>query len=322
MASPGRAGRGWNAFTARDNGRASTINADAMHRISILTPDPAESSYPDLWPKVLARLQRALDGTGITAVPTPWTAHVDDAAGLREYAFVLPLLVWGYHHDTVRWQRACATWERDGVSLANPARMLAWNTDKRYLLDLAQRGVAIPATTFTDALSREEVERAFVETGAETLIVKPAVSGGAWKTRRLRRGDAVEAADGTTMLLQPYLPAIETRGETSLLYFGGRFSHAVNKRPVSGEFRIQEQFGGEYALVTAPPAGALALAEQVLEAIGEPLLYARIDMVPDAEGRWLLMEAELIEPDFYLGVDPAQGAGFAQALREWVDAAG
>ena len=90
----------------------------------------------------------------------------------------------------------------------------------------------------------------------------------------------------------------------------------VNKRPPPGEFRVQEQFGGLYSLLLSPPAGAVALAEQVLAAIDEPLLYARIDTVPDAEGRWLLMEAETIEPDFYLGVDPAQGAGFARALRE------
>ena len=89
----------------------------------------------------------------------------------------------------------------------------------------------------------------------------------------------------------------------------------MNKRPVAGDFRVQEQFGGQYRVRAAPPAGALALAEQTLAAVGQPLLYARIDMVPDADGRWLLMEAELIEPDFYLGVDPAQGTGFAQALR-------
>jgi len=162
------------------------------------------------------------------------------------------------------------------------------------------------------------VDDLFAETGAEELIVKPAVSGGAWKTQRLRRGDAVEAAPGTTMLVQPYVPAIETEGETSLLYFGGRLSHAVNKRPVAGEFRIQEEFGGLYSLLPSPPAGAVALAEQVLAAIEESLLYARIDMVPDADGRWLLMEAELIEPDFYLGVDPARGAGFARALQDVV----
>lgn len=289
-----------------------------MTSVAILTPDPAEVAYPDLWPKVLARLQRALDGVGIDAIPTPWTAHVDDASGLREYSCVLPLLAWGYHHDAARWQRACATWQRDGLPLANPAKVLAWNTDKRYLRGLASRGVAIPPTAFIDALSQDAVERAFVDTGADALIAKPAISGGAWKTRRLRRGDAVDVVEPMPMLLQPYLPTIETQGETSLLYFDGRLSHVVNKRPVAGEFRIQEEFGGQYVLVPTPPVEALVLAEQVLRVVGEPLLYARIDMLPDAEGRWLLMEAELIEPDFYLGVDPAQGAGFAQALRRWM----
>ena len=285
-------------------------------RVAVLTPDPAETSQPSLWRKVLARLQRALDEVGIETVSTPWIAHVDDAAGLRGFACVLPLLAWGYHHEHARWLRACATWERANLPVSNPARVLAWNSDKRYLSELAARGVAIPPTVFTDDLSQALVDRVFADTGAEELIVKPAVSGGAWKTQRLRRGDAIDAAPGTTMLVQPYVPTIATEGETSLLYFGGRFSHAVNKRPVAGEFRIQEEFGGLYASVPSPPAGAVALAEQVLAAVDEPLLYARIDMVPDADGRWLLMEAELIEPDFYLGVDPAEGAGFARALRD------
>lgn len=288
-----------------------------MHRVAILTPDPTEGDNASLWPKVLARLQRALDGAGIEAAPTPWTAHVDSGDGLRDFHRVLPLLAWGYHFRHARWLRACATWEHAGIPVSNPARVLAWNSDKRYLSELAARGVAIPPTTFTDGLSQALVDRVFADTDAEELIVKPAVSGGAWKTQRLRRGDAVDAAPGTTMLVQPYVAAIETAGETSLLYFGGRFSHAVNKRPVAGEFRIQEEFGGLYELVPAPDAGAVALAEQVLAAVDVPLLYARIDMVPDADGRWLLMEAELIEPDFYLGVDPAQGAGFVRALHDF-----
>lgn len=288
-----------------------------MTRVAILTPDPASAVDDDLWPKVLARLQRALDGVGITAVPVPWSAHVDAAAGLQDYARVLPLLAWGYHHDHPRWLRACGTWEQAGIALANPAKVLSWNSDKRYLGWLAERGIAIPRTTWSDRVGREQVDALFEATAAEELIVKPSVSGGAWKTRRLRRGESFEPPlDGMTMLLQPYLPTIETEGETSLLFFGGRLSHVVNKRPVVGEFRVQEEFGGVYRVLDAAPAGALALAEQVLAAIATPLLYARIDMVPDAEGRWLLMEAELIEPDFYLGMDPRQGAGFAQALRE------
>lgn len=287
-----------------------------MTEVAILTPDPADNALTDLWQRVLARLQSALEGSGITATPTPWTAHVDDADGLRGYARVLPLLTWGYHHDHARWLRACRTWEQAALPLSNPARVLAWNSDKRYLADLAARGVATPATTWTERITRESLDAAFDATGADELIVKPTVSAGAWKTRRVRRGEAVVASSRTTMLIQPYLPSIETEGETSLLYFGGRLSHVVNKRPAAGEFRVQEEFGGLYTLLSTPPDGAVALAEQTLAAVDAPLLYARIDTVPDADGRWLLMEAELIEPDFYLGADPRRGAGFAQALRD------
>lgn len=295
---------------------AARSRTDAMTEIAILTPDPADVSHTNLWPTVLSRLQRALDQAGITMLPTPWTAYVDDASGLRGFARVLPLLTWGYHYDHVRWLRACATWQREGIALTNPAGVLAWNSDKRYLAELASRGIAIPATTFTDALRQDVVARMFDDTGADELIVKPAISGGAWKTVRVRRGDVIDDVDGTTMLVQPYLPTIESEGETSLLYFGGVLSHVVNKRPVPGEFRVQEEFGGMYRVIADPPTDAIVLAEQVLAAIDAPLLYARIDMVPDADGRWLLMEAELIEPDFYLGSDPAQGAGFARALRK------
>ena len=114
-------------------------------------------------------------------------------------------------------------------------------------------------------------------------------------------------------MIQPYLKSIETEGETSLLFFGGRFSHAVNKRPVPGDFRIQMQFGGLYRTAT-PDAEAMALAEQVLAAIAKPLLYARIDMV-EAAGKWVLMEAELVEPDFYLSLAPDGGRMFAEAVR-------
>lgn len=286
-----------------------------MSTIAILTPDPADASYTAIWQRSLSRLQAAFSAGGVEAVPEPWTAHADNATGLRSYGRVLPLLAWGYHLDHARWLRACATWARDGVAVANPPRVLAWNSDKRYLAELQARGVSVPRTVGSDAFTAADLDAAFAATGAEELILKPAVSGGAYRTRRLRRGDAPDAPDGTVMLLQPYLPTIATEGETSLLYFGGRLSHVVNKRPAAGEFRVQEQFGGEYRLLERAPAAALALAEQVFAAIDAPLLYARIDMVPDADGRWLLMEAELIEPDFYLGVDPRRGAGLAEAVR-------
>ena len=166
-------------------------------------------------------------------------------------------------------------------------------------------------------MTQTELDAAFAETGAPVLIVKPTVSAGAFRTLRLPPGEVLTDAPEGAAMIQPYLRSIETEGETSLLFFGGRFSHAVNKRPVPGDFRIQMQFGGLYTAVT-PDDDAMTLAQQVLAAIDEPLLYARIDLARDDAGAWVLMEAELIEPDFYLDHDPANGAGFARAVQDRV----
>jgi glutathione synthase/RimK-type ligase-like ATP-grasp enzyme len=290
-----------------------------MTTIAILTPDPADSSYRGQWPQVLARLEGALAGAGIVAVPESWIDHIEDAGALTRFPLVLPVLLWGYHRDHERFMRAVATWTEAGVPLANPASVLGWNSDKSYLARLEAKGVPIPPTRFTDRVTKADVEAAFAAFGAEELVIKPTVSGGAWKTLRLKRGEALTDAPEGAAMIQPYLPAIASEGETSLLFFGGVFSHAVNKTPVPGDFRIQVQFGGTYVSVE-PSAEAMALAQQVLAAIDEPLLYARIDMTRDDAGRWVLMEAELIEPDFYLKNDPRAGAGFAEAVKARLEA--
>ena len=289
-----------------------------MTQIAVLTPDRADKSYIGRWPEVLERLKATLESTGVTVTATPWTDHVEDASGLAAYDLILPVIAWGYHRDHGRWLKACATWSEAGLAVANPAEALRWNSDKTYLARLADKGVPIPPTRWTDRVTQDQVDAAFAETGAPVLIVKPTVSAGAFHTLRLTPGEVLSDAPEGAAMVQPYLKSIETEGETSLLFFGGRFSHAVNKRPVAGDFRIQVQFGGLYRAVT-PDAAAMALAEQVLTAIDEPLLYARIDVARD-DGRWVLMEAELIEPDFYLDHDPANGAGFAEAVMARLEA--
>jgi len=290
-----------------------------MTQIAVLTPDPFDRSYIGRWPEVLERLKATLESTGATVSPTPWTDHVEEALGLAAYDLILPVITWGYHRDHARWLKACATWGQAGLPVANPAQVLRWNSDKAYLARLADKGVPIPPTRWTDGLTQDQVDAAFAETGAPMLIVKPTVSAGAFRTLRLAPGQILTEAPEGAAMIQPYLKSIETEGETSLLFFGGRFSHAVNKRPVPGDFRIQMQFGGLYATVT-PDAEAMALAQQVMETIDEPLLYARIDLARDEAGAWVLMEAELIEPDFYLDHDPQNGAGFAEAVKARLEA--
>jgi glutathione synthase/RimK-type ligase-like ATP-grasp enzyme len=290
-----------------------------LTQIAILTPAADDPAYKSHWPVVLERLSTALAMADVTAVPTAWTDHVADASGLLDYPLVLGVLTWGYYERHPDWLAATTLWGEAGVRIANPASVLGWSSDKSYLRRLEAAGIPIPPTSWSDQVTQDEVDAAFDRFGTDTLVVKPTVSGGAWKTVKLSRGEALtDAPDGAAMI-QPFLPELVAQGEISLLFFGGRFSHAVMKRAKAGDFRVQVQYGGGYTYVPEPPAGAVALAERVLAAIEEPLLYARIDMVESSHG-WLLMEAELVEPDFYLSQAPDGGRLFAEAVRTRLDA--
>ena len=287
-----------------------------MTDIVILTPNPDDPSFAGQGPQVRDRLVSALATGGLAARSEAWTDHVDRADGLAGADLVMPLVAWGYHRDHIRWMKACATWQAAGLPMMNPASVLAWNSDKSYLKRLGEAGLPVPPTLGSEQLTPDQVAAAFDELGTGELVVKPRVSGGGWQTTRLARGEALREAPDGPALIQPFIAALESEGELSLLFFGGRFSHAVRKRPRAGEFRIQQQFGGLYAPEPDPDPVALELARQVLATVEDELLYARIDLARGAEGQWLLMEAELIEPDVYLNHAPDGGEAFVAAIAD------
>ena len=287
-----------------------------MTDIVILTPNRDDPSFAGQWPAVLERLVTVLAADGLSARAEAWTDHIDSAEGLEGADLVMPLVAWGYHRDHLRWMQACATWQAAGVRMLNPAGVLAWNSDKSYLKRLGEAGLPVPPTIWSEQITPDQVAAAFDALGTDELVVKPRVSGGGWQTTRLARGEALTEAPDGPALIQPFIAALETEGELSLLFFGGRFSHAVRKRPRAGEFRIQQQFGGLYAPEPDPDPVALQLAERVLATVEEDLLYARIDLARGPDGRWLLMEAELIEPDFYLNHAPDGGRAFTAAVAD------
>jgi glutathione synthase/RimK-type ligase-like ATP-grasp enzyme len=284
-----------------------------LSRVAILTPDPAdEVKWKDLPREVYERMAGPLRAAGVEVHAEPWTRV--GAEALKGYDLVLPLLIWGYHFDLMRFRDALGRWEAAGASLRNPTSVLRWNADKRYLDTLAARGAPTIPTLFVDRLEPADLTRAAERFGTEALVVKPQVSGAAWKTVKLRPGDALDEAPETPAMIQPFLPAVAQEGELSLLYFDRRFSHAICKQATGGDFRVQEQFGGINAAHEPEPA-ALAAAERVLEAIDEPLLYARIDLLRGLDGQWALIEIELIEPDLFLGYERRAEERFVEAVR-------
>ena len=258
----------------------------------------------------------------------PWAAF--DAIVLRS--------TWDYHLRIDAFRRWIAARVSEGAALWNPADLLLWNAHKFYLRELEARGIPIIPTRFvpapagaaesraqenaTESHAEEsappDVARLLEEEGWSRAVVKPAVSGGAWRTHLVDRAEArrlpaTDPALGTDdILVQEYLPEIESGGEWSLVYIDGAFSHAVRKRPASGDFRVQTELGGTFAAARAEPA-LVRQADRVLAAIDSPWLYARVDGV-DVEGRLLLMELEVVEPSLFLDAAPDAARRFAAAI--------
>jgi glutathione synthase/RimK-type ligase-like ATP-grasp enzyme len=192
--------------------------------------------------------------------------------------------------------------------------VLRWNGDKAYLAELADLGVPTVPTMAVEQCCDEDLEDARRRFDCEWLVIKPPVSASATGTHRLGPKDDLPAEGRRQpMIIQPLIEEIGKTGEFSLMLFDGEYSHAVVKRPKSGDFRVQPHLGGVTLPSQAPP-GAEALAKAALAAAPTKALYARVDIVPDDEGVLRIMELELIEPALFLDHAPDGGAAFTRAV--------
>jgi hypothetical protein len=165
-----------------------------------------------------------------------------------------------------------------------------------------------------EACCDEDLEEARREFDSDWLVVKPPVSASASGTHRIGPAEDLPSdSRGRAMIIQPLMEGIATTGEFSLMLFDGEFSHAVVKRPKTGDFRVQPHLGG-VTLPSPPPPGAIALGKQALAAAPARATYARVDMVPDEDGSLLIMELELIEPALFLDHAPDKGAAFTRSI--------
>jgi len=250
-----------------------------------------------------------------------WLAWDDPQACWAEYDCVLLRSCWGYHLRPEKfraWVERCA---RQGVMLVNPPSMVLHNMHKHYLLELAAAGNRVPPLTFLRRGTESDLAATLALLGGGDAVIKPAVSGTAWHTWRVRdRGVPASQAEmqrlllERDMLVQRYEPGVTEQGEWSLVYIGGFYSHAVLKKPRPGDFRSQGNFGGSVHDLEAPPALRSA-AGRALALLGNGAAYARVDMIDSPQGP-LLMEVELIEPVLFFNARPAAAQDLVTHL-EW-----
>ncbi|MCL6741229.1 hypothetical protein LZ518_08810 [Sphingomonas sp. RB56-2] len=275
-------------------------------KAAVLTPAP---NFWEEWKWAYDVEADALRSGGIEVEPRPWS----DVGDLDGFDLVMPLVAWGYHLDPPRWHGLLDRLEAEGRKVLNPVPLLRWNSDKRYLAELAQKGLAVIPTRIAEQIDDAALADARAEFGAE-LVIKPPISASADGTHRLQEHDPLpEESRGRAMMIQPFLRSIAEEGEYSIMFFGGEFSHAVVKRPRQGDYRVQPHLGGS-EMPCAPPPGAIELAGAALQAAPADAAYARVDMIRDGSGALAIIELELIEPALWLQHAPDSGA-LASAVR-------
>jgi glutathione synthase/RimK-type ligase-like ATP-grasp enzyme len=265
-------------------------------------------------------LLSALARHGVEAEVLAWD---DPAARWERFELVVVRSTWDYpprRDEYVTW----ADLVRTQTVLANPAPVLRWNTDKRYLDDLAAWDVPVVPTTFL--VPGDTVD---LGPGGVELVVKPAVSGGSQDTARYVPDERAAAerhaehllAQGRVVMVQPYLARIDEHGETALVFIDGVLSHAMRKGPLlePGAAPVDALFAAEQMSVREPSAAEVDVARQVLDALGTlpdggSILYARIDLLPGPDGGPVVLEVELTEPSLFLAHLPEAADRLASAI--------
>ncbi len=278
------------------------------YRLALATSVMFPGFHPDD-----AHLAFSLQRLGIEPVPCIWN---DPAVDWPRFDAVLIRATWDYFQKFAEFK----DWlDRVTVPLINNAALLRWNCDKGYLPELARHGVEIVPTLVTTA---EDLTSTLATLDGREVVVKPTVSGGGWHTIRGVVGEAEFEKAARQLpreldyLVQPFVPAVVNDGEWSLLFFDGEYSHSILKRAAPGDYRVQGTFGGSTEALE-PGGSILAAAHRALTATAElghgDHAYARVDGVV-VDGRFLLMELEMIEPLLFLADRPDAAERFAANL--------
>ena len=267
-------------------------------------------------------LAAALRRRGVVAEALPWR---DGGVDWRCVGTAVLRSTWDYTDRLdafLAWVDGLAPHTR----VVNPPDVIHWNTDKRYLAELEEKGFGVVPTRWLDAGTDAHLADVLTDAGWGRAVIKPVVSATARNTYLVDAG----ALDGHAqefrtllaardMMVQPYLERVVTDGEFSLMFIDREYSHTVVKRPKRGDFRVQEHHGGSLESCE-PGERARDAAEGILAACEGDLSYARVDLIPDSDGSPLLIELELVEPELFLRCEPASVERLASLLCRTGDA--
>jgi glutathione synthase/RimK-type ligase-like ATP-grasp enzyme len=266
-----------------------------------------------------------LAARGVRAEPASW-----DDAGVAwdSYDALVIRSTWNYHKSFGEFREWLDRIEALGVSTWNPMAILRWNATKTYLRDLAADGVDVVPTRWVAQGAGVELRDVLADAGWSDAVIKPAISASAHDTWRIAADDLTSEDESRfrrlsaahAVMVQPFLAEVPRDGEWSFVFLGGMYSHAVLKRPGTGDFRVQPEHGG-FVEARTPRGQLVAAAREIVARVPTPWLYARVDGV-EIGGRFVLVELEMLEPSLLLAADARAADRFAAAIRQVLGAGG
>ncbi|MEH3078473.1 MAG: hypothetical protein PGN11_17715 [Quadrisphaera sp.] len=280
------------------------------------------SEVPDLDPEG-QHLLAALRERGLDARPVVWD---DEDVDWSAPDLAVVRSTWDYaprRAEFLAWAARAA----DATRLLNPLPLLGWSTDKHYLAELEAAGLPVVPSAFVEV--GDEGDHPYLDV---EHVVKPAVSAGSRDTLRLGAHEAARSrahvaavhSSGRSVLVQPYLAAVDDVGETALVFLDGELSHAMRKAALlpAGGGLVEGLFAHEDMAPREPSAAEVEVGRAVVAeaarraraAGAEPMLYARVDLLPDDDGAPRVLELELVEPSLFLDHAPGSAARLADAV--------
>lgn len=287
-------------------------------RVGLATCAALPSGDPDD-----AHLLSALERAGISYAWIDW--NTTESESLDN---VIDLLVvrspWDYpekHASFLSWLGSIK------VPVHNAPTVVAWNSNKRYLLDLNAAGVPVVPTQILESPDQPWD----VPSDSDEIVIKPAIGVGSMGARRFRLSELTAAREhaagliraGRPAMLQPYLPSVDAGSETALIHFDGVFSHSITKgpmltdageRPLVDDLYVMENIDYREASDSQLDVAQRALSAVPNAATLGPPLYARVDLVDDQAGDPVVLELELIEPSLFFSFDPEAADRFVEAI--------
>ena len=260
---------------------------------------------------------------GWDVVEVPWR---DPSIAWEDFDAVYICTPWDYPDEPQMFIDVLAAIDASSALLVNALPLVHWTLEKTYLRDLEARGADIVPSAWFDTFDAEDVSACFATFHADRIVVKPLIGANAADTYVLEShsGEAIldeleTVFHDRAFFVQPFIASIQTEGEYSLFYFNGDYSHAIQKTPKSGDFRVQEEHGADIQPLI-PPRRLIDTATDLVRLVEPRPMYVRADFVRGDDDRFLLMELELIEPSLYLRMDAGAPARFAAAFDCFVRA--